>query len=1240
MRRNEIQTDCCFYFFMHNNKPQCTIGSFLLSIAWQMAVMHAEVHKVMQQSLTAWTGEKMGTVDHNPTWRRLFLGGILNVKLNTTQYWILDGLDECKDGPKLVDFLVKIQEFWPVSILITSRDPFNPNTLSQPQTNVICEHLHEEEAKQDIALFVQNHIHVVPARDESDRDEMAQAIVEKSMGCFLWVQLDVSQLKNVHTIADAQNVLASVPSDVNELYSRILDSISHEKHGKHLAKSILRWAGCSSRPLTISKLRAALEIDLEDVIPNVEKAVDACCGHLVYLEVDNQAGTTKESRLRFVHSTAREFLTNNSLASEFVVDKETGHMSLALACLKYLSGGEARPPKHRRLGAEVKDERPPLMDYASTAVFEHVSASGMASVGISAQLAAFLNSPNVLYWVEYLVELSELSRLVQAGMTIGQLLNHGGSATITGVSRDMSTLTSWSTDLVRLVSKFGKQLQSHPHAIHNLIPPFCPQESAVYKRFASSRGIHLVGKPSHTQGWDDCSSIITYAKGETIMATSCSESYFALRTMLSRTIFVYDESTCQEIKRLENGEAIMVLAIGSIGRYLASAGPKSIKVWELASWKLISKIPTPLRCMSLEFMVDDQFLLVAMKNNMLVYWDVANDVCADELRWTLGPDVRETFDARAPVAAVFSRCQGLLAVTYRAYNVLVWNLDREMIHDVYYRESGSRLDAPSAQTRKDTILALTFSAAPGSHALIAGYMDGELVLYDTSQGTLRHRVPGVNAQCLSSSPDGRTLATGDALGTIQLFDLESLKFIYRINFDAQFLFIAVRSLAFTSDGHRLLDVRGKQCRVWKPLALLRQQGNDSGSDALSVSASGHEVDFEGPMEVVYITAVVAIQPANAVLCGKDDGTVHVYDGIKGDHRQELFSLGAAISFLLFDDASNILVCADQSSRVLCSRLIMHPRDDWRTETMFETSAPGAITQVLGNRGLSRVLVGMQDGCVAYSLEKSSMEPTKEIKRENDWTCFSWSRHPKADDLLVLFVNHRAHLYNWATMTPCSPPRSPLTKSKSSEQAGLGNTLRGLMPSVQALRVKMLADSDYFATICEDPRLATNRTQVQLWNNAALDLDNPEAEPHSQFAPLSTAIEHVLGTYRGRLIFLQTDGWICSFSLHFIDAGKTTSHFFIPADWLSLNNQLKIDITASGDVIFIKRSELVIIKRGLELERTPTSSRTSSLARQSGRGSPLRASSIAGASGTKRFSRLSGMAERPHINAASRWKSVS
>ncbi|MDI1492164.1 MAG: hypothetical protein OHK93_003376 [Ramalina farinacea] len=214
---------------------------------------------------------------------------------------------------------------------------------------------------------------------------------------------------------------------------------------------------------------------------------------------------------------------------------------------------------------------------------------------------------------------------------------------------------------------------------------------------------------------------------------------------------------------------------------LASVSLKKVRVWETHMWGQLWEFDLPHMSLSMLFMEEQQLLLMALKNNFLMVWDLMSGNLRDTANWTTDLEGPDAHGYRRPIAAAFNGEACLLAILYRGQDILIWELERDSLHETYCKESGAR--APG-ERRANTAgaIGLMFSLAPSSYLLAASYADGDLVLFDNSEGTLLGTTLA-NAQTLASSPDGRMLAGGNSSGVIQLFEFETLKLLYRINSD-------------------------------------------------------------------------------------------------------------------------------------------------------------------------------------------------------------------------------------------------------------------------------------------------------------------------------------------------------------------------------------------------------------------------------------------------------------------------
>lgn len=502
----EKDLDCCYFFFNHGDKGKATINSLLRSMAWQMAVMHPELFATISKVANSWRDPPIDKVDHIPVWRRVFATALSRIRLKKPQYWVIDALDECKNGLELMSFLRKVQEKWPLCILITSRTGVDMylNTTN-PSMEVISETMLEDN-KPDISSFLSANLHHLPGATISAQQDMSNRILQNARGCFLWVSLILRELRQVHTAAEINQVLDGNPSDMDALYARILDEMSYAKFGKDLAKAILTWVACAFRPLCLDEIHFAIERDIRDSIDDIGKSISTC-GNLVFID--------KAQKVQLIHLTAREFLTRRDINSEFIIDRSIAHKRLALVCIQTLCGGQGnmRRGTIRRLPSDIAGHTDSaLYDYASSYLFQHILQVKSTDNEIFIELAKFLGSREVLTWIERLAKQSDLQRLYQAGKNCTSLVTRRAHHTPPiGIQKQFTLVERWGIDLIRLVNKFGQRLTQSPSSIHDLIPPFCPSESAFRKQFVNPyRGLNVQGCIS--KNWDDCLCTINYPR--------------------------------------------------------------------------------------------------------------------------------------------------------------------------------------------------------------------------------------------------------------------------------------------------------------------------------------------------------------------------------------------------------------------------------------------------------------------------------------------------------------------------------------------------------------------------------------------------------------------------------------------------------------------------------------------------------------------------------------------------------
>ena len=1147
-----LHKNCSFYFFNYGDKGKSIISSFLLSMAWQTAVLQPSVLNTVLQIYEKDDG--LIKEDYRSVWRRLFLEGICKV-LDQTHYWVIDALDECKNNAELVPFLSKAAEMCPIHIIVTSRNTFESyKTTTSPKNRVIQDKILPEDTKSDIALYIEANMDKLPSIDKLGRQDIVEQILEKSAGCFLWVTLVLQELGQVHMLSEVRDILDSVPSNMNGLYQRILNSMSEAPYGKALTKAILVWTVCAARPLKTVELRDALKLDLKQGIDSLERSIISSCGQLVYVDA--------QLRVQMVHQTARDFLLEAPIDSEFIIDAREGHRRIAMTCLEYLNGRDMKAPARRKLSASrTAVERSQLESYACNLLFEHIVYVSSMDDDFLFALANFLGSTNVLAWIYYIAQHSNLVRLIQTARSLGDFLKRR-SKHMSPFGKEVTLVDSWSSDLVRLVTKFGKHLKASPYSIFHLIPPFCPAETALRKQLTTSaRGISVIGVSA--TAWDDCLSTIVDLR-EIFSALACSMQLFALG-MSSGRITIHNATTCQEVQALLHQEPVRLLHFGRQSELLASAGSRTVRVWNTSSWEQIWSLDAPKQCMALAFTDEDRLLLGAQKNNHFMMWDLSDGSLRDSADWTQCLEDQSSHLFRRPVAAAFCMDTNLLAIGYRGQDILLWDLENDTLHDTYNKQTGAG-PKPDKAIVHPGVRSLIFSQAVNANLLAATYVDGDLILFDISEGVVRETTVAF-AHILACSEDGLTLASGDPSGTVKLFEFESLKLLYKIN-SAEY---GIQGLAFSGDSQHLLDIRGSQCRVWDPTVLIRQEMDEEVSDTVSVSTVPQEFTLENSDDVLLITALATFGNGDYFFCGKEDGSVCLYDTKSGTQTQNLFNhaLGIAVVSLYYEEQSQRLISIDSASRIIIHAMQIGSRSPiWEAkEPIFEHRADVVIDEALSNHGLTRMLICSAKIDTLWSISPDGNKIVETLSWEGRGP-YRWAGHPANPEHLVLIIKNEAHIYEWRTLRRVTEGRGIMLE---------GN----IVPELSIRSMRSCFNGTILASTFSESIRPNTKSKLLLWRSADFVPKSTSAAPVPKYHHLADSVEVLIGASGQRLIFLHSDNWICSADPETTSANEYIRHFFLPADWLTTNIEFMIQVTCQGDIVFVKRDEVAVIKRGLE-----------------------------------------------------------
>ncbi|KAK4444616.1 hypothetical protein QBC34DRAFT_182549 [Podospora aff. communis PSN243] len=1163
--------DCSYFFFRAGDKGYSTLRGCLLSLAWQMAESNAFVRDTfleMSESETGFDQDNFQSI-----WRTLFISGIFQTKrLVKPQFWVLDGLDECSNHIELFPLLAKISSTFRLKIFLSSRpSPDISGSLASNSLSATTYALTQEATWQDVKRYLENHVDFPSMQNDAQRKELISLILKKSEGSFLWVKLVLKELRGAFSEEATRKVLEAVPKGMDQIYLRSLDILAKEEARQPTAKAILMWSSTCVRPLSVTELRAALITHIQQTFNNLEMHISWLCGHLVTVD--------SNSHVKMVHETARSFVLNPNNGSAIAFTEEQAHEALAMVCLRYLNDKELKAPRGRRSHPNTKEAaqapRSPLLKYAAVAWHEHVEKSKSTSGEMVRLLSTFCSTQNgnILSWIEHVAATnSDLTIVTRAGVAMrGFAIRIGKSHLQT---EELEVIRSWSADLLRVVAKFGRNLLRFPASIYAMIPPLCPRNSAIYRQFGhAQRSLNLVGVPS-LRDWDDCLATIVYKqKGNRAMSVAAMSNCFAVG-MSTPFVRLYHTNSCQEFAAFHHGESAKVVEFSLAGNYMATAGNKRLCVWDIAKRELVWEYELKRPCMAMTFNADNDELIVACQNNHLYYFAVElGELTNDPIEWFM--DENQVYNiTHVPSTVAISFQHHLLAFVYRGSPIGLWNWETD--------EFVGLCEKPEARHRRCPFHAssLVFSPVPNSDSLAAAYEQGEILVFDPKNGNVKasYRAKTDN-QTLATSPDGRTLVSGDSVGVIRIFDFQNFE---PPDYKLRLLYILsgaeenIVSLAFCDD-RRFVDIRSPRIKVWEPTILVR---HDSGGDTESIM-SENASNVDPVVEETDPITSLTVHPNNKhIFCATQNGLINIYDTVTGRCTQTIYehSKGDTITWMIFSKAEDILASAGVSSKIAIHRLA-YKNNSWTIEAkLFEYRMGERIEQLMFNPQGTKILVVTTTHDIVYSLADESTASAQWDTRLPG----VWCNDPRDSSRLLLWVNCKLRVFMWEGLREITPPSGIGLDIDLPHGFGIHSVYSGW-------------NGSYVATVYSEVGHVRSTLRFHIWDAEDFvihadgsDVEISPCETHRQYghwiADLVGTLGMVIGLFGTRVLFLDQDGWICSMVLAPATPETYSRHFFLPFDWLSTDDTLLVAFTARNEILFTKEDELAVIKRGLDFSQ--------------------------------------------------------
>jgi WD40 repeat protein len=1177
------QKSCQYHFFPSGDQIKRTGTYILRSIAFQIArvnsVFRSKLYELYETESVAFEHQKLLAI-----WEKIFQGILFKMDAGEPLFWVLDALDETDSPDLLLRLFNKFRSKTLIKIFVVSRP-----SASLPQMTISA-----EDTLGDIRTYVERTVQDTLMVDDQLQKEIVDKVLKAANGSFLWVSLCLEKLRmSWHTQDDIQKTITDMPLGMESMYSRMVDSVAEQpERSRNMAARILTWTTCSYRPLHLSELRAALELEFGSLV-NLEGTIAQICGHLVRVH---------HSEVTPLHETVRAFLHDN--LSTLSTSGPQGHEYLALTCIQYLSNDRWRniltkashglsrtrgtkEERHRQV-ASLEDANP-FFAYAASNWAFHVSKSNPNSPEVLSALANFLDR-HCLSWINGIALSGKLHPIVHTAQYLKAYARK--RAHIKSIEPPTSLrmengkyLLFWAVDLIQLVGHFGTNLIQSPTAIYRRIPPFCPRESMI-ARASNKRGdkglVSVVGlsKPN----WDDCLARVIVSEDQNVSRVLSTEHHLVTLIAVKGTVVVWSTETFKEMGRMLHREFVTAIALNKSDTLLVTAGSHTVKTWKLSTMTEIYSVPRPFlsRTMAIAFGTEDTEALSARDNCTIVCFDLQTGC----INWDFVAAGPEDEDRSCPRLMVFCPHQSYIAIGFSGKPVTVWGLgdkDKQPPRRCIVAKDRQK----SASDVYATPLAICWE--PEGTSFLVLYHNSTLVrwhILDGEQETFTH----IRAREMTISEDGSLLLTSDYNGSISVWACPRFHLLYQLNQDD-----LVRDMTFSPDAQRFYDLRGSMCHVWEPDELVR--ADDVESDQMSLSGTSlvaEPIVHDDDDTRGHITALACDEAGAYFCCGKDDGSVAIHKMSDGNRVRKVYSHSLTVSViaLAWSPSGKYMVSADDSGRIVCKRL-ERKESKWAVFPVFDAlRVDGSVNQFLFGKDEKTLLISTASIDIVYDL-RAKQERCR--RRCQEGFGKRWVTHPKDQSLIIAITPFDTYIFTWSTLEPLEMPRGHQRipsisinelESREAETDDLPSPRpRGRQEPPDLVQWITLSTDRHHLIYSIQPNIhnltlsksAPRLGRLRISKLGLPDVGIPLREP---IPDLPGSMRRIIGCVKDEIAFLDDDFHFCTWRIG-TPAESAKWHFFVPRDWLSPLSLQLAKINGQGAFLCPKNGEVAIVRLNSE-----------------------------------------------------------
>lgn len=1196
-----------FWYFRHDDQLKRSNRHCLLSLAFQ--IMHSSPDYSQRLLTLAQDVQTITRSDLRTLWQKLFISLLdrLDDQDVTKIYWVFDAVDESESPQAFLSLFSLIKDIrFPIRVIFLTRAQTVTKGLGKLKQAFPGSQLKQtimSAPQESLKLFISEVLDSAPWEPEL-KEWISTRLLRKSQGSFLWLSLVMRELMSCDTREQLGDVLDGTPEELFDMYHRIEESVARELRPADapLVSSILAWVVCSERQLNEEELKEALKPEFS--LLNLRHTTSRLCGDFVSFD--------KKGNLSMVHYTAKEFLLNS--ASVLVVNSSDAHALIFEKCLTVLTD----PQFKIRLRSQGCTG---LLRYCCLSWSHHMAGAGGAGFRDEdiQKLTAFFASSAVLSWIDAVATSGQLQVLTSTGKSLSAYMESYRHANaklnkLREFPADLELLESWSTELVRVVGKFGKHLLEYPGCIYSLVPLFCPLGSIINRYFGRHGDIlapRITGVASN--GWDDSLAKLTLGHEKRSRAIICHDNSFGVVTA-HKAVYLYDASTFQKTDVFPHGETIVTAQFNLDGTRMVTGGVKSVKVWDVTTGRELYSYANPdgMRAMAAAFSADSSEIIVACVDSNLRRRILSEAGDWIQVYWRAPSEPELGRGGGTPACVAFSPDGTYIAISHRTAPLTVWDT-----------KTGNRIGRSDGRqgrriTRRDNVdYAVKLTWSPGAIEHVVGiFTAGTIFKWFPSNPQHEEMEAPVVATEVACSPDGRLIVTSQKDGSLKIWSLDDFSLLYSLA-----CMTRAHAVAFSPDSHRIYDLRRSTCNVWEPNALIRTPDQD---EKLTESESSH-YDRAIVVSRVSEAATVILEPISAVsfapttvafAFGTDGGSVKYFPAGSNDSINVACSpLG--ITCLAISNRGDHLAYASMDKRSAVRRT-----DDIEGQPVLEIKCESPISQLVFDASGEHLAVHCQTSLDIWSLSTNSMVS----RRPHTRGCRYWISHPFQENTYVSIsavdvercgTLEATPTQMWSISTAGSQEVVSVDEKISVvnlNSAGEDSSYRNPVPLVRKVLLSprghhMLIQSSNPATTKGEPASYFTILNTRFLSQADGVPPPKQSVPRQQLPeivsqliniPLGFVLEAIEmrmwlrdvttaaaavsmnGEERCSLAFIDHDFWVRTWSLDDPD-GHCKKHFFLPQDWINMESLVLSVVTPDGRFLCPRNGEMAVIHNGLWME---------------------------------------------------------